>query len=103
MVRRYEFHGEEERCMQFGMEYVPADDYDRLAEQYASYRETAGASIGADLNQQAIERISELEAELARNLAERTRMQSVINRFEEAEFYRKQAASQSDAATESQK
>lgn len=35
-----------------------------VKEQYASYREAAGASIGADLNQQAIERISVLEAQL---------------------------------------
>src|SRR5271168_3817770 len=35
-----------------------------VREQYASYREAAGASIGADLNQQAIERIARLEAVL---------------------------------------
>jgi hypothetical protein len=44
-------------------EVVDSADYERLVEQYASYREAAGASIGADLNQQAIERISALEQE----------------------------------------
>lgn len=45
-------------------EFVQANDYDMLAEQYASYREAASASIGADLNEQAIERIAQLEAAL---------------------------------------
>jgi hypothetical protein len=40
---------------------VLASDYEVLAEQYASYREAAGASIGADLNRQAIEQILVLE------------------------------------------
>lgn len=44
-------------------EVVDSADYERLVEQYASYREAAGASIGADLSQQAIERISALEQE----------------------------------------
>jgi hypothetical protein len=44
-------------------EVVDSADYERLVEQYASYREAASASIGADLNQQAIERISALEQE----------------------------------------
>jgi hypothetical protein len=40
MVRRYEYRGEDERCMQFGVEYVPADDYDELVEQYATYKDS---------------------------------------------------------------
>ena len=35
-----------------------------LTEQYFSYREAAGASIGADVNQQAIDRILQLEKAL---------------------------------------
>lgn len=47
-------------------EIVFASDYDKLAEQYASYREAASASIGADLNQQVLDRIAQLEAALRR-------------------------------------
>lgn len=45
-------------------EVVDSADYERMVEQFATYREAASASIGADLSQQAIERISELESAL---------------------------------------
>jgi hypothetical protein len=59
-IQRYVFAGSP-------TEYVLSTDHETaiaiLSEQYASYREAAGAAIGADLNQQAIERITQLEEE----------------------------------------
>jgi phytoene dehydrogenase-like protein len=49
-----------------GFAVVLYHDYCTLEQQYASYREAAAASIGADLNQQAIERIQLLEDRLQR-------------------------------------
>jgi hypothetical protein len=48
-----------------GFAVVLYHDYCALEGQYASYREAAGASIGANLNEQAIARISDLEKLLA--------------------------------------
>lgn len=53
-------------------EVVDSADYERLVEQFATYREAASASIGADLSEQAIARISQLEKLLhdAKRMAE---------------------------------
>ena len=80
-AKRYEFHGEDERRMQFGMEYVAADDYDALAARLVETQRLDSiivkdlsariAQLEGELNQAAdscakyAERIAQLEATLA--------------------------------------
>ena len=66
MVAKYYAPCEDTWPKEWPREVVDSADYERLVEQFATYREAASASIGADLSQQAIERISELEKEVAR-------------------------------------
>ena len=64
MLNRYKIQQDKGRYCLKGCDdgdLVDYSAYAALAEQYASYREAAGAAIGADLNQQAIERIQQLE------------------------------------------
>ena len=61
-VRRYEFHGEDERVMQFGMEYVAGDDYDALAAELAAVKEHS-VTLWADWCRDR-ERMRQLEAAL---------------------------------------
>jgi hypothetical protein len=66
-VKRYEYHGEDERQMLFGMEYVCADDYDTLVVAFNELVAQVDRHIVAGQDDKA--RIAQLEALVRRFVA----------------------------------
>jgi hypothetical protein len=66
-VKRYEYHGEDERQMLFGMEYVCADDYDALVIEFNELVAQVDRHIVAGQDDKA--RIAQLEALVRRFVA----------------------------------
>ena len=78
-VKRYEYHGEDERQMLFGMEYVCADDYDALVIEFNELVAQVDRHIVAGQDDKA--RIAQLEALVRRFVASIAQLEALVRRF----------------------